>query len=199
MFCHVRARGALPVNIVNCRADATVPRIREIRRRAFSERAFQRRTLTEQRAVSSRGSIFLGAWRTQDRSLKLSGNDWQLIYDADQGSWSSRSYQRSGCHENDCADSRGDRRKAFADATLAGGKPSVVTVRPFHPFVTLWVPLCTLRLPLLPLAAPPRLETGIISTLPWLRSGRYGGGRLRYRSCVNLILLTRDGRRNSVG
>jgi len=74
-------------------------------------RALERRT----GALSGQGSIFLSSlgvcW------LKLSGNDWQLIYDASQGSWSFWSYQRSGRRARD-ADSRGDRRKTPADTAL---------------------------------------------------------------------------------
>lgn len=110
-------------------------------------------------ALSGRGSIFLGPRRLL--ALRLSGNDWQLIYDAGQGSWSFWSYQRSGrraCNAN----SRGDRRKAPADTALTRGKPLLVTVPPFHPFVTLW----HLSLCLTAFAVPHRcfyLETGVVS------------------------------------
>lgn len=73
----------------------------------FHVRALQRRTARCQ--VEDQSFSALGVC-----SLKLSGNDWQLIYDAGQGSWSFWSYQRSGRRARD-ANSRGDRRKAPAD------------------------------------------------------------------------------------
>jgi len=110
-----------------------LPRILEIRLfdTRFHIRALEARCRVEDQSFSALGVC----------SLKLSGNDWQLIYDVGQGSWSFWSYQRSGRRARD-ANSRGDRRKASADMALTRDKPLLVAMLPFHPFVTLW-PLFT--------------------------------------------------------
>lgn len=127
-----------------------IPEIRLFDTR-FHVRALERRTARCQ--VEDQSFSALGVC-----SLKLSGNDWQLIYDAGQGSWSFWPYQRGGRRARD-ANSRGDRRKAPSNTALTRGKPWLVTMLPFHPFVTLW-PLSTSYA----FAAPHRfyLETGIV-------------------------------------
>lgn len=132
-----------------------MPRIREIRLfdTRFHIRALQRWTACCQ--VEDQSFSVLGVY-----SLKLSANDWQLIYDAGQGSWSFWSYQRSGRRARN-ADSRGDRRKASpVDTALTCGKPLLVTV-PFHPFVTLWLLFTSYTFAVLHRCFC--LETGIVS------------------------------------